>query len=234
MQLSKKENNVYEELKKLNLEVFTIKDLKLIFKLDSIKAYNIIKALKRKGAIKKEKSIFTLKGTDQFTVGTSAHYPSYISLWSALNYYGWSDQTPKKILIISTKYAKETRQFKYITLKNKRFFGYNKIGNIIIAEKEKAIIDSILFPKYAGGIKEICSCLKEAFNELNKEKLIDYALKIDSKAVIRRLGFLLETNNYKKTAELKKNLGKGYEKLDPSLKKKNKLNKDWLLDINTS
>jgi len=64
--------------------------------------------------------------------------------------------------------------------------------------------------------------------------LIDYALKIDSKAVIRRLGFLLETNNYKKTAELKKNLGKGYEKLDPSLKKKNKLNKDWLLDINTS
>lgn len=234
MQLSQGENIAYERLRKLNLEVFRIKDLKLILNIDSIKAYNIVKALKRKGAIKKEKNFLILKNTDEFITGTSTHQPSYISFWSALNYYGWSDQTPKKILIASTKYSKETPQFKYITLKNKRFFGYNQIGNIIIAEKEKAIIDSLLFPKYAGGIKEINLCLKEALKELSKERLIDYALKTNSKAVIRRLGFLLEKYGFKKTEKLKKNLGKGYEKLDPSMKKKNKLNKDWLLDINVS
>ena len=233
MQLSKGENEVYEKLRKLNLEVFRINDLKLILNISSIKAYNIIKALKKKRAIKKEMGSLILKNTDEFVMGTLLNHPSYISFWSALNYYGWSDQTPNKILMATTKYAKETSQFKYVTLKNKRFFGYTSIGNIMIAEKEKAIIDSLLFPKYVGGIKEVSSCLKFAIEELNKEKLIDYALKTNSKAAIRRLGFLLEENNFKKTSKLKKNMGRGYESLDPSLKKKNKLNKDWLLDINT-
>ena len=233
MQLSKTEDKIINELKRLNLEIFTIKDLKLIFKFGSVKSYNLIKALKRKNVIKKEKGYIVLKGTDQFVEGISINSPSYISFWSALNYYGYSDQMPNKIFIASVKYSRETESFKYVTLKSQKFFGYKSVGNIIIAEKEKAIIDSLMFPKYAGGIREINESLKSALNDLNKSKLIDYAIKTKSKAVIRRLGFLLQVNGYNKTLRLKDKIGKGYEILDPSLKRSNNLNKEWMLDINT-
>lgn len=232
MLLSKTEDLAYKEIKKQGFTVFRIKDLKLLLHLDRTKTYNLIKALKKKGAIKKLNGSFAVADAEDFSIGTSLHYPSYISFWSALNYYGWSDQTPKKIFLATTVYSKDIASFKYVTIGKKKFFGYTKIGEFPIAEKEKALIDSILFPKYAGGMREIKTSLKSSVKELNKDKLISYAFKVGSRAVIRRLGFLLEGIGYKKIDKLKKNIGKGYELLDPSLKKKNKLNKTWLLDIN--
>ena len=104
----------------------------------------------------------------------------------------------------------------------------------MIADKEKAVIDSLLLPKYAGGIREIIKSINSGFNELNIKKLSDYAVKIESKAVLRRFGFILEEINYKEKElkKLGKNIGKGYELLDPNLPKKNNLNNKWLLDIN--
>ena len=233
MQLSKLEYLAISKLNKNNFVVFRIRDICLLLNIKKTKAYNLVKALKKKSAIKKAgKGFFTLKNMNEFIIASAINYPSYISFWSALNYYGWSDQNPKKIFLAATKYSKEINDFKYITVSKKRFFGYILEGDITIAEKEKAIIDSLLFPKYAGGIKEITANLKLAFNSLNKEKLISYALKIESKAVVRRLGFILEQLSYKKIDKLRKHIGRGYERLDPSLKKKNNLNKKWLLDIN--
>ena len=121
-----------------------------------------------------------------------------------------------------------------MTLSRKRFFGYTSVDGITIAEKEKAIIDSLLFSKYAGGMKEITRCIKYALNNININKLINYALRIESKAVLRRLGYILEELKFseKILKKIKCKIGKGYVLLDPSLKRKNNLNKRWLLDVN--
>lgn len=235
MQLSKLENKAYEELKRNSLHLFRIKDLCLLLKIDKRKAYNLIKSLKKKGAVKGAgKNFIALKGADEFVIASELNSPSYISFWSALNYYGFSDQLPRKIFLATTKYSKETSNFKYVTISKKRFFGYVKFGGIVIAEKEKAIIDSLLFPKYSGGIKEIIACIKRAISEINTKKMIGYALKIESKAVLRRLGYILENINYQKKSlnKIREKIGRGYELLDPSLPKKNNLNNKWLLDVN--
>lgn len=234
MQLSKIEDKAYLKLKENNLFLFRIRDLELILGVSKMKAYNIVKALKKKRAIEKHGIYLALKGVDELIVGTRLVHPSYISFWSALNYYGFSDNTPKKIFIASAKYSKEIDNFKYITLSKKRFFGYTLIKDMVIAEKEKAIIDSLLFPKYSGGIKEIEKCLGIALPSLNMEKLINYASNVKSKAVLRRLGYILENLNYKSKhmEKIRGKIGKGYELLDPSLEKKNNLNSKWLLDIN--
>ena len=118
-------------------------------------------------------------------------------------------------------------------IRRKRFFGYYRIGEIIIAEKEKAIIDSLLLPKYSGGIKEITKCIKNSSEEINIKKLIDYAEKMQSKSVLRRLGYILETGGKKGGLNnINKKIGRGYELFDPNLKKRNNLNKKWLLDVN--
>ncbi|MBI2449180.1 hypothetical protein HYV49_02700 [Candidatus Pacearchaeota archaeon] len=233
MQLSKLEDIAYHKLRKNGLVVFRIKDLCLLLNIDRINAYNLIKALKRKNAIKKAgKSFFAFSDTNEFVIGVTLNHPSYISFWSALNYYGLNDQTPRKIFLATTKYSKEINNFIYVTLARKRFFGYTKIGEIVIADKEKAIIDSLLFPKYSGGIREIMTSIKTGLNILDISKLINYAIKVDSRIVIKRLGFILENFGYRKIKKLRKNIGKGYELLDPSLNRKNNFNKRWLLDVN--
>lgn len=238
MQLSKFEEKAYRELKKSNFAVFKVRDLSAVLSINKTQAYNLVKALKKKGVIKSVKGFLVLNDADEFIVGSSINWPSYVSFWSALNYYGFSDQTPKKIFLATTKYTKDSENFKYVTISKKRFFGYQKIGNIIIADKEKAIIDCLLFPKYAGGIKEVFMSLKSKPKEFDIERLADYALKVGSKGVLRRLGFILESLRYKDKnlkkilKKLEKNIGKGYELLDSTLPKKNNLNIKWLLDIN--
>lgn len=235
MQLSKLENIVYEKLRENNIYAFRVRDLNLIFSTNRSKAYNIIKALKRKGAIiKVGKGFFAFKDSDEFIIGSIINSPSYISFWTSLNYYGFSDQNPKKIFLATTKQSKEIKRFKYITLSKKRFFGYIKIGEVVIADKEKAIIDSLFLPKYSGGIREIMISIKNSIGGVSIDKLIDYAFKMKSKAVLRRLGYILEELGIKGRIieKMNKNIGKGYEILDPNLKKKNNLNKKWLLDIN--
>ena len=234
MQLSKLESRAYEILNRNNMAIFRAKDLMLLLGISREKAYNLIKALKRKNAIKAIKAgLYALEGTNELILGSYLNWPSYLSFWSALGYYHYTDQLPKTIFYASTKYRKKANSYKYVIISKKRFFGYKKIGNIIIAEKEKAIIDSLLFPKYAGGIKELVICMEKSINELNREKLLDYALRIKSKAVLRRLGFILELIGCRGILRaVRKNIGKGYELLDPSLGKRNSLNKKWLLDIN--
>jgi len=233
MQLSKFENETYETLEKNNLLIFKIKDVCLLLNINKTKAYNVIKALKRKHVINKIGNFFTLKGINELVIGQSIHYPSYLSFWSALNYYGLSDQIPQKIFFATTKYAKEINNFKYVTISKKKFFGYTRVDSIVIAEKEKAMVDSLLFPKYSGGIKEVFRALHAGLKQLDIEKLITYAFRVENKAALRRLGFLLQELGYKEKSEkIRKDIGKGYEILDPSLKRKNNFNRKWLLDIN--
>lgn len=236
MQLSKLENKAYEELKNNNLEIFKIKDLMLLLNINKTKSYNLIKALKEKKAIKSIQSgIYCLLGVSELEIAGFLNWPSYISFFSALSYHKLTDQMPKLIFLASSRYRKQISSFKFVKMSKQRFFGYVSLNNIAIAEKEKATLDSLLFPKYSGGIKEIEKAIKNNLSELDSNKLISYALKMNSKAVIRRLGFLLEKCNANKKLlkKLEKNIGKGYEKLDPSLKKTNIYNAKWLLNINT-
>lgn len=235
MQLSKLQEKAYETIKKNNLPIFHTKDLMLLLNIDKEKAYNLLKSLKKKNAIKTLKSgLYSLNGINELAIGPYINWPSYLSFWSALSYYGFTDQMPKALFYASTKYKKRIKDYRYITISKKRFFGYTRIGDIIIAEKEKAIIDSLLFPKYSGGIGELASSIRKSIGELRQDKLLDYAFKVKSKSVLRRLGFILESIGYEKKVlgAILKHIGKGYELLDPSQGKRNNLNKKWLLDIN--
>jgi len=233
MQLSQLENKAYEKIKKSNIILFSVIDISLLLNINKTKTYNLVKALKKKKVIKNiGKRKFSLYETNEFEIASELNFPSYISFWSALNYYNLSDNNPKKIFIVTTKYSKEIYPFKYVTLSKRRFFGYVSVGRITIAEKEKAIVDCLLFPKYSGGIKEIKKAIAISIKFIDKKKLIDYALRLESKAVIRRLGFLLEELGFKNLKVLENKIGRGYELLDPTIEKKNNLNKKWLLDVN--
>lgn len=236
MQLSRLENSVLEKLESEGLSVFRVSDVSLLMGFSRAKTYNALKALKKKGAIFSVQSgFFAMAQASEFAIGAKLNWPSYLSFWSALNYHGFSDQAPKTLFFASTKRKRPAKGYRYVVLSRKRFFGYFSAGEVVVAEPEKAIIDSLLFPRYAGGLKEIFFSLKAGIGEMDSGKLAGYALRVDSRAVARRLGFLLEECNFKGRGELEslfRHRGRGFELLDPSLKRKNNFNKKWLLDIN--
>ena len=198
MQLSKTENKVYETLKNAGFVLFTVKDICQILSIDKIKGYNLIKALKKKGAIKKFDAHFSFADADEFVIGPMLHFPSYLSLWSALQYYGLSDQMPKNIFLITTKYRKSISNFVYVTVASHRYFGYKKIGNITIAEKEKVIVDSLFFPKYCGGLDEVYKSIKNGWKDIDKKKLVSYGRQMKSETVMRRVKYIIERCGEKK------------------------------------
>ena len=72
---------------------------------------------------------------------------------------------------------------------------------------------------------------------LNGERLIEYALRLDIGAVVRRLGYLMELYGIglpKNLESLRDRLTDTYAKLDPLLPSEGKFASKWRLQLNVS
>lgn len=91
-------------------------------------------------------------------------------------------------------------------------------------------------PEYCGGIIEAAKGLWEGREELNPEKIFNYAERMGNAAIFKRLGFLSELLGISwrefYQEKWKKRISKGYPLLDPAMPKKRKYNSRWKLRIN--
>ncbi len=215
--------------------VFNIKKIRDISGKDSNYAKLLVYRLKKDNLIYEiEKNKYTLQN-DIFVIASRLIWPSYISLWSALNYNKLTEQIPQVISIITIKRRKNRNiifnnvKIEFIKVKPKYFFGYKKerLGDfdIFIAEKEKAILDSILLRKVS--VSEIYEIIKGHIQEININILISYLIKLKNKALIKRLGIILEKCGVDKYNNLKRFIDYKYISLDFALEEKGKKNKKW-------
>lgn len=174
----------------------------------------------------------------EFVIASNLIAPYYISYWSALNHYGFTEQVSRTVFVAATKRKREVNilgsKIKFITIKKNKFFGFKRIlinnRPINIAEKEKAIIDGLDLPRNCGGIAEIVKAIDGAKDELDFEKLTEYAKRMDNSAVIHRLGYILEHLGM----ETKLTPSKHYVLLDPLLKKTGSYHRKWRIIENVS
>lgn len=222
-----------KELEKYS--VFNIKKISEI--IGKTRSYGKLVAyrLKKKNyIIEIEKNKFTLN-KDPLVAASRVVWPSYISLWTALRYYNLTEQLPQNVFVITSKKRKkkviEIGNIKliYISINPKLFFGYKKeIYNgyeIFMAEKEKALIDSVLLRKIS--FSEIASMVKDNMGEIDTEVFLAYLVKIRNKTLAKRFGLLFEKLGIDFYSKLKKILDYKYVKLDYALPKKGKKNKKW-------
>ncbi len=99
----------------------------------------------------------------------------YVGFYSALNYWGMTEQVPRVVFVATTKRRRDLEYgpnaFKFIKLAKKRFFGFEE-GEIAgtkfkISSREKTVLDCLMYPKYCGGLDEAVKGIWEARNELN-------------------------------------------------------------------
>ena len=236
--LSKNESGLLNSIK--DITIFSSSTIKKLtaWKLSRIR--NTIASLKKKKiivAVKRDNyAIINEIPGNIFAIATMVTEPSYISFWTAMSYMGFTEQQVKPVQVVSTKQYKKIKINQQViestTYNIKRFYGYQKIENFAIAEKEKLIIDMLYKPNNCGGIGEVKKCIRNMWPEINQGKLTSYLKKFKNRSIYPRLGFLLDELRLKNNNNLLlKSMG-GYIKLNPNKKDSRKHNRKWRLIIN--
>lgn len=227
---------------------FTFNDALKISNLFTKSLQKVLYRLQQSGAIERiekgkyliiplgaEKGKYTLH---EFIIGSLLVAPYSIAYWSALNYYGLTEQIPTTVFIqtITRKFNTNPKVFevhyKIVKIKESKYFGIRKEWieetPINITDKEKTIIDCLDKPQYCGGIIEVAKALKN--NKFDRKKLEEYAQRIGNSGVLRRLGYLCELLNIK--IKLPKLNTRNYLLLDPTMPGKGPKSAKWRLIVN--
>lgn len=130
--------------------------------------------------------------------------PSYICLHTALSFYGIIPEAVVEITSVTTqktcRYENAFGQFSYQTIRPRLFWGFEpktmRDGKqYMMATPEKAIIDLLyLYPQYStlDEMRELRFDEDWMREELNKERLMEYAERIGSNALTRRVKLLMK------------------------------------------
>ncbi len=172
--------------------------------------------------------------------------PYYLSHASALDLHRLATQ-PSFDAYVSTTHRLATLNMggtlvHFVTTKSSRFFGYaphdlGKGQKVMVSDLERTLVDGLALPEYCGGIVEVAKATFMAKSRFEADKLIDYARRTNRGAVLRRLGFLLETLEIASPAlldSLKAGLPAGAVKLDPSLPLEGSHHAKWGLRLNVT
>lgn len=161
-------SQVENALIKLGFSIFSVSEFTKIFDIKPSAAKSFLsRNSKKKGShfskLKRGVYVFSINPPTKFEIANKVYQPSYISFETALSHYSIIPETVYTITSATTKRFNELNiknsVFKYYRIKKKLFFGYipKRIEGktILIAEKEKALLDYIYF----------LSLKKQPFNE---------------------------------------------------------------------
>lgn len=176
-----------QTLQKSKRKLFSVTDLKKLLRIESDQyAYVFVGRLIKEGVLERaSKGVYYLisnKPTD-FELANFLYKPSYVSLDSALNYYGILIQSPQQIISITPNLTKKIeaggRDFVYMHLNQKYYSDYQQVDGFLIATPEKALIDALFFVALGRGSLSVEELILDS---IDKNKLKDLATKIDNRA----------------------------------------------------
>lgn len=169
----------------------------------------------------------------------------YIGYYSALQIHNLITQPSLKEQIVVSKQIRPSEikikevPFQFIYHNEKHFFGAKKMwidsfNKVMCSDLEKTFIDCLFKPDYAGGVAEIARAICVSQEKIKYDILLEYAKKFNSQAVIKRLGFILETLeiNTDIIEDLQKLKTASYILLDTELPKAGKRIGRWSIQQN--
>lgn len=179
----------------------------------------------------------------EFIIASHLCHPYYLSYWSALHHYEWTEQLPGTVCIATIRPRKDLEihgvRYRFVQMREGKFFGFRdewvEGRKVHLVTKEKAIIDSLDRPDVSGGMVEVAKSLWNARLELDWTKVIRGGIKAGNQAVLQRLGFLVEWLDIdigRGINRLQKEISGSYAFLDPSASKWGQYVKRWRIRVN--
>ena len=191
----------------------------------------------------------------EFEIATALVTPAAVSHWSALRYHDLTDQIPRKVFVLTTTEAPIPRLrgrkkqgaaegysiggtvYQFIQVKPDRFFGIQKVwimeARVPITDPERTLLDGLSRPRYCGDFVEVLRAFELHARNLDLERVVGYALKLDT-ATAKRLGWVLERQGIpsSRLETLARVPIKGYRRLDPTGPREGPRNRRWMIQEN--
>jgi len=208
----------------------------------------------RKGLYAISSAVPGVSPAHEFEIAMALVDPAAISHWSALHYHGLTDQVPRRVFVLTTTATSAPRHrgsstrtdggyhagdavFQFVRVKPERYFGTQKVwageARINMTDRERTLLDGLSMPRYFGDFAEVLHAFGVAIPQLDLDRIIDYALKLDTTSA-KRLGWVLEHHGVD-PAPLKRLVNvpiKGYRTLDPAGPRRGPCNSRWMVQEN--
>jgi len=240
--ISKQEAFLLSLVEGSGLIVFGVRDLAKLSNWPRPRLHNTLASLLKKDIITRiKRGSFSLTkhlSGSAFAIATETVKPSYISFWTALSHLGFTEQQIMQVQLVSPKQSRRIWigeiEVEVVALKPYRFFGYERKEGFVIAEPEKALIDSLFRMEMSGGMDEVAKCLMYAWPSLNHRRFKNYVLRFRNKSLVSRAGYMIERLGLGMEGldGLVSASSRSYVPLDPSLKGVGERNRKWHVIIN--
>ena len=170
---------------------------------------------------------------DPWIVAERLFAPCYIGGWSAAEHWGLTEQIFRSVLVLTVRRPRNRTpefkgtKFQLRTVNPRHLFGLKTIwrgrAKVKVSDPARTVVDMLDDPALGGGLRGTVDVFR-AFLE-SKElrdigRLCEYADRLNNGAVMKRLGFLLETfaaDEGEAIARCRQRLSKGNVRLDPAL-----------------
>lgn len=145
-----------KKLSQSGLRVFTDREFRSVTGATPMSAKFLLIRYTRGGLLRRlKRGLYAVEGRlpSKWALANRLYQPSYISLESALSYYGLIPETVYSVTSVATKSTRDFdvlgTSYQFRTIKRKAFLGYRSIvvegQTVLMAEKEKALADCLYF-----------------------------------------------------------------------------------------
>jgi predicted transcriptional regulator of viral defense system len=196
------------------VDFFTPADLETHLGITRRKAYDVAQRMARANLARRlKKGVYALLPPMDWTDRTgyavnrywtaanlTAGRPYFVAYYTAMDLHQMTQHPIRTVFVAVTRPQPDLTvgpvRFRFVTLTEARFFGAEtrKLeGNPVdIADLERTFLDCVDRMKLCGGLEEVVRGFHRRHSDLDREKLLRYALQFDSPVVAKRLGLLLE------------------------------------------
>lgn len=138
--------------------------------------------------------------SNPFLVASLLPKPSFFSFGTACTHHGFTEQVFAQMYVA----CRTTRRplairgkcFIFVQLSAPRFFGHQTVSifglPVVMATPERALLDALDRPRYAGGIGEVSRMLSRAIPRISWPQLLNLATRWKQSALVQRLGYFLD------------------------------------------
>jgi predicted transcriptional regulator of viral defense system len=152
--------------------------------------------------------------TNPLTIGALLANPYFYSFGTACTHHHFTEQVFADVYLACRSTHRPVRvrdkRFVFVSLPESRFFGFadaDVLGvEVKMATRERALLDALDRPEYAGGISEVSRMVVRAASAISWRTLLDYLPRWDESAVVQRLGYLIDLHGIELAPTVRRDL----------------------------
>jgi predicted transcriptional regulator of viral defense system len=184
---------------------------------------------------------------DPWIVAARAFHPCYIGGWSASEHWGLTEQLFRDVVVITALPVRDRHPtiqdtaFRLKVAPESRLFGteivWRRQVRVRVSDPSRTLVDILDDPALGGGIRHVAEIVAAYFlgKLRNDSVLLEYAVRVNNRAIYKRLGYLIETLVLPAPGVLevcRERKSAGFSLLDPTLPPKGPRLRRWNLRVN--